>query len=147
MRGDLRQHMFASYFFWYTRNPLWGLIWCAFALKNLANSPYFRKFHLFQSCKHQAYPLFSSEIGGIRDIFKSKCASNENSNSIHHRLLVYQKNYEANICWRRYPLMKNYMGVPILHDSDRLWRKVKFVVKFFLWMMTCKNLKIITCPY
>ena len=42
----------------------------------------------FLRCIHAAYPLFSSKIGGIRDIFRSKSSPDETSNTILHRLLV-----------------------------------------------------------
>ena len=37
-----------------------------------------------------------SKAEGIRDIFASKCAPNEASNTIRNRLVAYQKNYETN---------------------------------------------------
>ena len=99
-------------------NPVWGLIRRAFALKNFANSPYFRNFHPFLSWIHVAYPLNSSKIGGICENFQSKCAPDETSNGIPNRLLVYQKKYETNICSHRYPSMKIYLGVPFASESE-----------------------------
>ena len=72
-------------------NPVWGLIRCAFALKNFANSPYFRWIkrvcHMYSTQKGVKIP----KIGGICENFQSKCAPDETSNGIPNRLLVYQK--------------------------------------------------------
>ena len=104
-------------------NTLWGLIWWAFTLKSLAESPLFQEILSLSGLQTSGILFWNNqnswyfEIIRIRDIFKSKCASIETSSKRTPVVGVSEKLW-IKMWWRRYPLMINYMGSPFYHSEE-----------------------------